>query len=414
MFSPYACSSWLVNRFLLAVVITLAATFSSGHAQQTSLTLDECIGIGLDRQPSLAASRASLAAAETQRQALNRLVLAGLLSREVPIRKKQANLGVTIAAAGHEQTEWETIYAITRNYYSVQFARRQETVVKSVIEKLQSALSRAEDLLKAAKKDPDIIITTIDVDKLAINLELYKTRLIESNTGVQRATAALREAIGLGRDYPLQVAVEDLPSVVRDLNRDEMINLALTRRGELVQAASAAQLTDLEIRAQGTSLMPTMRTFASVSDIHARPIPQGVANKDYRPAAIGLDMPATLAGRRVDRMRRACEFSNRAQAVVEKTHNLIVLETEDAFLKWQEASQKVKHLAPLPARAANLADRVQERFNDGKKVSGEELIRAQTLAEQTQAQLNEALYYHALALAALERVTAGGYRRAAR
>ena len=34
---------------------------------------------------------------------------------------------------------------------------------------------------------------------------------------------------------------------------------------------------------------------------------------------------------------------------------------------------------------------------------------ARTLDDQTQAQLNEALYHHALALAALERVTAGGF-----
>ena len=44
-------------------------------------------------------------------------------------------------------------------------------------------------------------------------------------------------------------------------------------------------------------------------------------------------------------------------------------------------------------------------------------LRALTLEDQTQAQYNEALYHHALAVAALERITAGGfvpqYRQAA-
>jgi len=38
------------------------------------------------------------------------------------------------------------------------------------------------------------------------------------------------------------------------------------------------------------------------------------------------------------------------------------------------------------------------------------MIRARTQADQVKALYNEALYNHALALAALERVTAGGYR----
>ncbi len=140
----------------------------------------------------------------------------------------------------------------------------------------------------------------------------------------------------------------------------------------MIQSASAVRVTELEVDAQGTSLALTMRTFAAGSDVHAREIPQGVSNKEYRPSAIGLDMPTLLAGHRHDRMERARAFQARAAAVAEKTTNLIRLETEAAFLKWQDA--------------------------DGI-----------TLADQAEAQYNEALYYHALALAALERVTAGGY-----
>jgi hypothetical protein len=59
--------------------------------------------------------------------------------------------------------------------------------------------------------------------------------------------------------------------------------------------------------------------------------------------------------------------------------------------------------------AQKIALNVQGRFDNGN-ATGEELIRARTLEDQARANLNEALYYHALALAALERVTAGGYQ----
>src|SRR5262249_34766954 len=115
-----------------------------------------------------------------------------------------------------------------------------------------------------------------------------------------------------------------------------------------------------------------------------------------------------MVGHRPDRVARAQELSARAGSVVEKTQGLITLETEDAFYKWQQAAGQARILTDSAAKAAKLADLISGRFDNGK-VSGEDYIRARTMADQTQAQLNEALYHHALALTALERVTAGGF-----
>ncbi len=56
-----------------------------------------------------------------------------------------------------------------------------------------------------------------------------------------------------------------------------------------------------------------------------------------------------------------------------------------------------------------MASNTWRRFEQGN-LSGTEYAQATTLEDQVQAQYNEALYLHALALAALERITAGGYR----
>ena len=47
------------------------------------------------------------------------------LARDLPIRRKQARLGVTIAEASLSQAEWETVYAVTRTYFGVVYARQQ-------------------------------------------------------------------------------------------------------------------------------------------------------------------------------------------------------------------------------------------------------------------------------------------------
>jgi outer membrane protein TolC len=413
--APLSPGKRLTAWLLICLAAAPAALAQDAAPAPPPLTLEDCVRLGLEKQPSLAAARASLAAAEVQQRALENLRLAGLISAEVPIRREQAALGVTIATAGLHQAEWETTYAVTRNFFSMMYAKKQEAVAREVERKLRSAQDRAK--IQVGKGDPDSKIRNYDVDKLAVHADLYKLKVAEAEQGFQLAAFALAEAMGMGGDCRLSLVQTDLPPVGETLELCRLVELALQRRGEIVQATSAVRVTDLEVDAQGTSHALTMRTFAASSDIHSREIPQGVSNTQYRPSAIGLDMPTLLAGRRHDRMDRAREFNARAAAVADKATNLIRLEVEAAFLKWQDADRKVRILAGSREAAARVAKGVDAGFF-GKvgDVTGEEYIRGITLADSNEAAYNEALYYHALALAALERVTAGGftpsYRRA--
>jgi outer membrane protein TolC len=201
-----------------------------------------------------------------------------------------------------------------------------------------------------------------------------------------------------------------LPALVADLNKDELVSQAVSNRAELEQALTMNRITELEIVAQRRIWFRVeTKTFAAGGDIHAKPIPQGVANGEYRPGAIGPEMPVFLFGSRADRVQRAMDFNDRAIAVVDKTENLITLEVEATFLNWKQAKQNVQNLKATPDMAKSVADRVRKRFFDDN-ASGEEFLRASTLEDQAKGLYNQALFEHALALAALERVTAGGYR----
>jgi outer membrane protein TolC len=372
------------------------------------LNLENCIQLGLEHQPALAAARASLAAAYSGQRAVDKIILGRLVAPDLPIRRQQACLGVTIASAGLDHAEWETRYAVRRTYYSVQYARMQKIVIDNAMDKINDAYRQAKKLVDAG--DPKFKVTTIDLKVLDINKEFLRTRQAEATVGIQKALAGLREAIGVGLDFPMDVIDEPLPPLVNDLNKEELIARARSNRSELTQAVTVNQVTELEISAQQRLFFrPQAKTFASASDIHVKPIPQGVSNGEYRPGAIGPEMPAFLVGRRPDRVQRASDLNDRSVAVVDKTENLIALEVEATYLKWQEAAQNVQNLAKTPKMAAEVAGDVRNRFNEGN-VSGEDYLRARTLEEQALGLYNTALFQHALALAALERVTAGGYR----
>src|SRR5205823_14749377 len=101
------------------------------------------------------------------------------------------------------------------------------------LDKIIEAHKKAQKLVEAG--NPEFKVTAIDLKVLKINAEFVKTKQGEARVGILKAIAALREAIGAGVDYPLDVAAEPLPALVNELNKDELISQARANRGELEQ-----------------------------------------------------------------------------------------------------------------------------------------------------------------------------------
>jgi outer membrane protein TolC len=378
---------------------------SATTAAAAPLDLAACLQLALERQPRLAAQRASLAAAQDGQRALDKLCIPTILDRELPVRRKQAGLGVTAAAAGLDQAEREVVYAVTRTYFTVLYARDQVRVANTVVERLSAAREAAQLGLKAGSRE----VTSADVDRASVYLGLARTKQTQAVQGVKRARAALKEAIGLGPDECLEVPAARLPEPkVRPCLHDA-IALALAHRAELVQASILAEVTGLEIEAQGTSMHLRMQTFAAGSDIHGHQIPQGVHNHEYRPGAQAPEMPTLLVGGRAERVKHAESLHARAEAIVEETRNLITLETEDAFLRWEEAALQAPQARTAADTADKLADDLNKQFIGNLKVKLEEVVNAQVLASQARSQYNDYLFQEILALADLERITGGAY-----
>src|SRR5262249_45269486 len=218
--------------------------------------LAECLALALQRQPRVAALRASLAAAEDGRRALEALCIPTILDREIPVRRQQAALGVTAATAALDQAERETVYAVTRTFVTVRSARERERVAKGVVGRLSAAHNAPQLAVDSGSKE----VTTADVNRTIVYLRLARAQQTKAAQGVKRALAALKEAIGLGQDADLEVAPGRLSEPQARPDRDEVIARALARRGELIQAGVFAEVAGLEVEAQGTSHHLRMQT----------------------------------------------------------------------------------------------------------------------------------------------------------
>ncbi|MBY0522862.1 MAG: TolC family protein [Gemmataceae bacterium] len=373
--------------------------------QTKAVHLEEAIRWALEQQPNIAAARASLAAAQSGQMALENLRAIPLLpgSHELPIRRKQAGLGVCAAEAALKLAEQETVYAVTRTYYSVLFAQAQENVAREAIELLQKTRAKVEEALKG--KNPNI--KKSDLKRLDVYIAMGQTRQEEAAQGTQRALAALREAIGIGPECCLAITDSQFPPVRDGLCKGDLIQLALAHRPDLRRAQLFAEIVYLEADAQGKACGPAVRTFAAGADIHAKPAPQGIANGEYRPGALNPEMPTLLVGKKCDRVQRATEFGVHATSLVEKTRGLVVLEVEDAFFRWSETSSNVRRLAGVSAQADEVAKEAQDALTDVG--NAEDAVRTQVLAAQVKAQYNEAVFHHALVLATIERATGAAF-----
>jgi outer membrane protein TolC len=422
-----------------------APSFMSSEAPPKSpsvspgkLTLDQCLELGFRHQPAIDAARASLAAAESGKRGVDRLILPRLFRPDLPIRREQACHGVTIAAAGLTQAEWETRYAIMRNFFTVQYVNAQDEVVSDVLESLEKGYARAKSLFGSG--DVEVKIKSVDLETIRVQLGIVKTKHSQVRAGREKALAALREAMGLAPDYPLEIASVPLPPatyVVRGPELDDkgkpvmkdgkvlekdyfhilypltsqklaLIDAAVANRGEMIQASTASRITDLEVQAQRRVRGLFADTFAAGADLHAKPIPQGMFNGEYRPGAIGPEFPVKLIGRMRDRVQRASDFSVRATAVVEKATSLASLDVEAQYFKWVEAAEEVKDLREILPIAKSLPKRVQDLAP--KEFTSSALIQANVTSVMVRTQLNDAEHTHALALAGLERATAGAFR----
>jgi outer membrane protein TolC len=379
------------------------------------ITLEECLHIAYERQPALAAYRASLASAQTAEAALQQLRgPAVLISPDLPIRRHQASIGVTIAEATLRQAELDTADAVTRMYYTVMYAREQLKVADQVTGDFKFYRDQVKNAVmgkpKKGEKAPPKEWTTDTVDKLEVYHGIAASRREEALKGIERAKAALREAMGVGCDFVFDVPEGPLPSPVVQICKDDIIAMAKSQRGEVIRATRAVEIFNLEIDAQCKHMCPgAYRTFASGADIHADPVPAGSRNGEYHPGAVGPEMPVELAGSRSMRMERARDLSGRAAAVAEKAENLVVLEAEDTYLRWRQAADQAAVLRTAAESGERLAKNTSEAFRGGQKVTVEDVLTNGAVAAQARSAYNEALLHQLITLSALERVTGGGF-----
>jgi len=397
------------------VVAGPATEFATATPVCHRYTLGEALSMAHANHPQLSALRASMNAALLKQEGLGQVkrttsILSGLVIPDYEIRMEQSELGLMATRAELAQAEHEVTYGVVRCYYAIVYARAQAKVARDLVEQLEVNLETVKKIV--AGKGGTVgkrALTQNSVDQLTVGLGEARLRLIQAEEGATKARAALRQAMGLDPLCYADIVDDQLPEIPYAIPRDTVIAHAVTRRGEVQLAEIGADVTRLEVYAQWTrKLMLMTSTFANASDIHARPLPAGHHDPDYKPAALGPEMPDRLLGKAETRAAAAGQYALRSAEVARHTKSLVALEAEVAWARWTEATRKVAEARKAAASGRALINRQREAA--GGAAQEDIAILNEASAARAFASLNEALYDQVIAIANLERVTAGGVR----
>ena len=387
-----------------------------GQAQESApkvapMTLEQCRQYALANQPAMAAANLSAVAGSQRAGSLNRLGFAGMISREVPIRKQQSGWGVSATAAMADQAALDTCFDVNFTYLSILYGQRQLAVAEAAIAELTSLRDIAKTIVKEGTR-PDV--TNNHVEKIEVMLLSSSARRDEALGGIARANAALREAMGMPSGEPVKLAVVSFPTSKQVPDKAVLVAGAKNQRGEVLASRAAVEVTRWETKAQGVGFFKFQtQTFASGSDLHAIGVPLPQRGEDYLPGGVAPEMPANLAGKKRDRVATAGIYAERAASVAAKTENLAVLEVENFLLRYKENSSRAEKLIQAAIQADKLASRLKDKFDPrSTKVSLDEVLTTGTLSVSTMLDANEALYRTLLDLATLERASGGAFRLA--
>jgi len=225
--------------------------------------------------------------------------------------------------------------------------------------------------------------------------------------GQKQALNAMKEAMGLDPRTELYPRDTELPLMSGDVTESRVVELALGRRCELIQAASAVDVFRLEVCAQARiKHRQSSPTFAQGSDLHSRIYPASIRNGEYKPGVVPPEMPPVVVGKVEDRVARVTELSFRQDAVYEKAVGLVRLEAINAFLGWQTAVANVEGAKSRYERGKKLVE--EARKAAPTKQDPELLVRTEAMAGEAQSEYVEAVFKQIEALIHMERVTAGG------
>jgi outer membrane protein TolC len=270
-----------------------------------------------------------------------------------------------MANVGFNATHQKIVFEVTRNFYDLGNAREQVAVA-------QSALRAAQTVEQAvhARLDGGLAIKPeflqAQQQSAQFEFELEAAQGAESD-----AQVALIDSLGILPTIRIQIAdFSDKPlPAVPQRSVDELIDLALSQRTDLVIKLANLRARQAEVRAARADFLPKVALDANAGDATLN---TSVADSQYfggqhsiYGADVSIELPIFDGFERIEKLKIAESDLRSAESELAEARDSAVREVWKAYTDFRTALREQDSAARLLAAAGNAYDAVLESYKNG-------------------------------------------------
>lgn len=442
-----------MKRTILALLsaLALAAGAGSGYAQDKAplvLTLDECLRLALERNPSYLAVLETEPGAKSMRNAAAaqffpsvdaqgtnilskkpfEILFPSLVPGEPAQRVKvdftrnyqmtlsfslplfaggrltagyrQANFNLRATREAIRQARHETVLSVKKGYYGYLLARR-------FIEVSEEALALAEGHYKNVKNLAEVgMASKFDLLRSEVETANLKPQLLRARNALAVAELGLKTILGLDLDQPVEIRGE-LGFTPAELDIEKALEEALARRPDLAQVQLQRRMAGESLKIARGGGLPTLAVGGAYNTwADAFKFTKGTW-EDYYSVSLVLDVPLFHGLRSHAQVGQSKALVRQLEHTQKGLAELVKFEVRQAVLNYSQARETLVSQEKNVDQAREAVRIAEINYREGLAtnldVSGAQVALSQALTNHAQA-----LFDCAVALAEFEKAVGGG------
>jgi len=171
--------------------------------------------------------------------------------------RKAAEYGKEAAVVQNSQTMNQKALAIHSSFWNLYKSERLVEMLRENIKGLEKHLKDTEEFMKNG------LATRNDYLKLKVKVSETRTKLIEAENGLEVARAVYNKNLGFSLDQPTEIKVDGLEEVSVSYDYSAILEEALTKRNELVSSKYQSMAAEEKITAAKSTWFPQIAAFGS-------------------------------------------------------------------------------------------------------------------------------------------------------
>ncbi|HSB05541.1 MAG TPA: TolC family protein [Thermodesulfobacteriota bacterium] len=297
-------------------------------------------------------------------------------------RVTQARLGQQQADLQKAMVEQQVRFEVIRSYYGVLVAHAKKGVAEEAVKMAESVVKWTRDRFQNG------LVVQSDLLAAEVQLAEFRQQQIDAVGDVAVAYAVLNTMMGLPIETSQKVTGELVEIRFEALQREELIQLALTHRPDYVRAGNNIRLNKEGVIGAKREYLPRLDLFA-VYGGSGRDLSSG--SSDYTISA-NLTFNLFDYGRSA-RLSKARAAESMAAAEQEHLSNQIRLEVARAYQQHVSARERLVVAGQVIDQATETLRIVQNRYREGLTTITE-VLRAETALVRARLNLVAARYDH--------------------